>query len=71
MAGPGKQPWNGTVLIDGALWTYPGNKADKVWFRTINDFSVARTEMFKTEFSEDGGTHWTTMLQGTARKVAD
>jgi hypothetical protein len=70
MAGPGKQPWNGTVVIEGTLWTYPGNKEDKVWFRTTNDFSVPGTEVFKTEFSSDGGEHWTTMLQGTARKIS-
>ncbi len=70
IAGPGKQPWNGTVVIEGTLWTYPGNKDDKVWFRTTNDFSVPDTEVFKTEFSSDGGAHWTTMLQGTARKIS-
>ncbi len=70
MAGPGKQPWNGTVVIEGTLWTYPGNKDDKVWFRTTNDFSVPDTEVFKTEFSSDGGEHWTTMLEGTAKKIS-
>jgi hypothetical protein len=70
MAGPGKQPWNGTVVIEGTLWTYPGSKDDKVWFRTTNDFSVADTEVFKTEFSSDGGAHWTTMLEGTAKKIS-
>jgi hypothetical protein len=70
MAGPGKPPWSGTVLIEGTLWTYPGNKADKVWFRTTNDFSTPGTEVFKTEFSADGGEHWTTTLQGTAKKVS-
>lgn len=69
MAGPGKQPWNGTVVIEGTLWTYPGSKDDKVWFRTTNDFSLPDTELFKTEFSSDGGEHWTTMLQGTAKKI--
>jgi hypothetical protein len=70
MAGPGKQPWNGTVMIEGTLWTYPANKADKVQFRTTNDFSVPGTEVFKTEFSSDSGEHWTTMLQGTAKKIS-
>jgi hypothetical protein len=71
VAGPGKQPWNGTVVIERALWTYPGNKADKVQFRTTNDFSVPGTEVFKTEFSSDGGEHWTTMLQGTAKRTGE
>ncbi|HEV3254639.1 MAG TPA: hypothetical protein VG033_09540 [Candidatus Acidoferrales bacterium] len=69
MAGPGKQPWNGTVVIEGTLWTYPPDKTEKVQFRTINDFSVPGTEVFKTEFSSDGGEHWTTMLEGKAKKL--
>src|SRR5215470_14573045 len=24
MAGPGRTPWNGTLTIDGNIWTYPG-----------------------------------------------
>lgn len=74
MAGPGKQPWNGTVVINGSIWTYPGSfesNGKKVEVRTTNDFSVPGTETFKSEFSEDGGAHWTLMLQGTAHKIAD
>ncbi len=74
MADPGRQPWNGTVIINGNVWTYPGSfeaKGNKVEMRTINDFSTSGVEQFKTEFSDDGGGHWTTMLQGTAHKVAE
>ena len=74
MAGPGKQPWNGTVVINGDIWTYPGGfeaKGKKVEVRTINDFSTRGVEQFKTEFSDDGGAHWTKMLEGTARKIAE
>jgi len=74
MAGPGKQPWNGTVIINGNVWTYPGGfeaNGKKVEVRTTNDFSVAGTETFKSEFSEDGGVHWTVMLQGAAHKTSD
>jgi|SRR5215471_5985237 len=74
MAGPGKQPWNGTVVINGNVWTYPGGfeaNGKKVEVRTTNDFSVPGTEIFKSEFSEDGGTHWTLMLQGTAHKISN
>lgn len=74
MAGPGKQPWNGTVIINGNVWTYPGGfeaNGKKVEVRTTNDFSVAGTETFKSEFSEDGGAHWTVMLQGVAHKTSD
>lgn len=72
MAGPGRQPWNGTVIIKGAIWTYPGGyEADgkKVEIRTVNDFSVPGTESFKTEFSDDGGAHWVVTLQGKAHKA--
>jgi len=73
MAGPGKQPWNGTFMINGNLWTYPGGfeeKGKKIEVRTTNDFSVPGTETFKSEFSADGGAHWTLMLQGTAHKTS-
>jgi hypothetical protein len=72
MAGPGAQPWNGTVIINGNLWTYPGGfekDGKKIQIRTTNDFSVPGTEVFKTEFSEDGGGHWTVTLQGTAHRI--
>jgi hypothetical protein len=73
MPGPGQQPFNGTLVINGALWTYPGSfesDGKKIEIKTTNDFSVAGTEIFKTELSEDGGAHWTTMLQGSAKKTA-
>ena len=73
MAGPGQQPFNGTVIIKGNIWTYPGGfekDGKRTEIRTINDFSTPNTEIFKTEFSEDGGAHWTTMLEGTAHKIA-
>jgi len=71
--GSGKPPWNGIVIITGNVWTYPGSferNGKKVEMRTTNDFSVAGTETFKTELSDDGGAHWVTTLQGTAHKVA-
>lgn len=74
IAGPGKQPWNGTVIIKGDIWTYPGSfetNGKKVEVRTTNDFSVPGTETFKTEFSDDGGAHWVVTLQGTAHRVKD
>jgi hypothetical protein len=74
MAGPGTQPWNGTMNISGNIWTYPGGfeaKGKKVEIRTINDFSTSGVEQFKSEYSDDGGVHWTIMLQGTARRIAE
>lgn len=73
VAGPGAKPWNGTVIIDGNIWTYPGGyeaNGKKITIKTTNDFSVPGTETFKTQFSDDGGVHWVTTLQGSARKVA-
>ena len=73
MAGPGKQPWNGTLNIDGDIWTYPGGyeaNGKKITIRTINDFSVPGVESFKTEFSDDGGAHWVTTLKGSAHKIS-
>ena len=72
MAGPGEPPWNTTVIIEGALWTYPSKfekDGKEIQMRTTNDFSVPGSEVFKTEFSDDGGAHWTVMLQGTAHKT--
>jgi hypothetical protein len=73
MSGPGQQPFNGTVIIKGNLWTYPGGferEGKRIEIRTTNDFSVANTEIFKSELSEDGGAHWTTMVQGIAHKIS-
>ena len=74
MAGPGKQPWNGTLQINGNVWTYPGGyeaNGKKIQIRTTNDFSVPGIETFKTEFSDDGGVHWVVTLQGTARRTSN
>lgn len=73
MAGPGALPWNGTVMINGSLWTYPGGyeaNGKKITIKTTNDFSVPGIETFKTQFSDDNGDHWVTTLQGTAHRVA-
>lgn len=72
MAGPGAEPWNGTVIISGNIWTYPGGyEADgkKITIKTTNDFSVPGTEAFQVQFSDDGGAHWVTTLKGTAHKI--
>jgi hypothetical protein len=39
--------------------------------RTTNEFTDARTEVFKVASSDDGGAHWKTVLEGRARKIAD
>lgn len=73
MAGPGAQPWNGTVIIHGSVWTYPGGyeaNGKKITIKTTNDFSAPGIETFTTQLSDDGGAHWVTTLQGTAHRVA-
>jgi hypothetical protein len=73
VTGPGNEPMNGTVMIKGNIWTYPGSYepliGKKTLVRTINDFSVSGTDSFKTEFSDDDGAHWTVTLQGKGHKI--
>jgi hypothetical protein len=39
--------------------------------RTTNEFTDAKTEVFKVVTSEDNGANWKIMLQGVAHKIAD
>ena len=74
LADPGAKPTNGTVALKGNLWTYESSfeaNGKTTMIRTTNEFTDAKTEVFKVATSEDGGAHWKTMLEGTARKVGD
>lgn len=74
IAGPGAKPTTGKIEINGNVWTYPGsfeNNGKTILIKTTNEFTDARTEVYKTERSEDGGASWKTILQGTAHKVGD
>jgi hypothetical protein len=74
LADPGAKPTTGTVAIKGNLWTYESSfeaNGKTTMIRTTNEFTDAKTEVFKVATSEDGGAHWKTMLEGTARKVGD
>ena len=68
---PGASPYRGKVVIAGNVCTYPPMNPEKgkPQFRTINTFPKPGKEVFKTEFSQDDGAHWTTMLEGTAQRV--
>jgi hypothetical protein len=71
---PGAKPNSGKVEIKGNVWTYSSsfeNNGKTRQVRTTNEFTDPRTETFKTEFSDDGGATWKTMLEGTAHKVGD
>jgi hypothetical protein len=71
---PGAKPNSGKVEIKGNLWIYTSsfeNNGKTTQIRTTNEFTDPRTEVFKTESSEDGGLTWKTLLQGTAHKTGD
>jgi len=74
LSDPGAKPTTGTVEIKGNVWTYAASveahgKTTQV--RTTNEFTDAKTEVFKVASSEDGGAHWVSVLEGKARKTAD
>lgn len=74
LADPGAKPSSGTVEIKGNLWTYNSNfeaNGKTTLIRTTNEFTDAKTEIFKVTSSDDGGAHWKTVLEGKAIKVAD
>ena len=74
LADPGAKPSSGTVEIKGNLWTYNSSfeaNSKTTLIRTTNEFTDAKTEMFKVTSSDDGGAHWKTVLEGKAIKVAD
>lgn len=69
ITGSGK-PFTGEVVVKGDTWTYDNTMEQdgkKTEIRTVNTFT-GDEEKFKTEFSVDGGP-WTTMLEGTSRRV--
>jgi hypothetical protein len=74
LADPGAKPTTGVVAIQGNLWTYDSSFAANgktTMIRTTNEFTDAKTEVFKVATSDDGGAHWKTALEGIAHKVAD
>ena len=75
LADPGAKPTTGGITIKGNLWTYDDSSftanGKTTMVRVTNEFSDAKTEIFKVMSSEDNGANWKTMLQGVARKVGD
>jgi hypothetical protein len=74
LSDPGAKPTTGTVEIKGNVWTYDSSfeaNGKTTLIRTTNEFTDAKTEIFKVASSGDGGLHWQTVLEGKARKIAD
>jgi len=74
LADPGAGPSTGSLTIKGNLWTYDFSFTDNGKTRQIrntNEFTDAKTEVFKIVTSDDGGEHWKPMLGGKAYKVGD
>jgi hypothetical protein len=69
---PGASPTNGQLEVSDRRFVYLGDTSAQRQFRSINEFSSSGDEYaFFTEFSTDGGQHWTKMLEGTSKRVKD
>jgi Protein of unknown function (DUF1579) len=67
-------PSTGTLQIQGNVWTYNSafeRKGKRTQIRTTNEFIDPKTEIFKVAFSDDGGSTWKEMMQGTAHKTGE
>lgn len=75
LADPGAKPTTGGIKITGNLWTYDDSSftanGKTTMIRTTNEFTDAKTEVFKVASSEDNGANWKIALQGVAHKVGD
>jgi hypothetical protein len=74
LADPGAKPSTGGIVIKGNLWIYDSSftaNGKTTMIRTTNEFTDAKTEVFKVASSEDNGANWKIMLQGMAHKIAD
>jgi hypothetical protein len=72
LADPGAKPTTGGITIKGNLWTYDDSSftanGKTTMIRTTNEFTDAKTEVFKVATSEDNGANWKVMLQGWRTK---
>jgi hypothetical protein len=75
LSDPGAKPATGGITIKGNLWTYDDSSftanGKTTMIRTTNEFTDAKTEIFKVMSSEDNGATWKIVLQGKAQKVGD
>lgn len=61
------------VLVKGTTWTYASTFDDSgshVSIRTVNEFPSPGVENWYTEYSKDGGKHWTRMAEGVEHLVS-
>ena len=61
-----------TIEVTSKSVVYPSSFKDKghtVTMRTVNEWRSPNRYDFRTEFSIDGGKHWTTMLSGFAYRI--
>ena len=71
---PGGKPTSGMVAIKSNVWTYDFSfdaNGKTTQIHNTNEFTDAKTEVFKIVSSDDGGSHWKPMLEGKAHKIAD
>ena len=62
---------NGTLLIDGGVWTFPGEShklGQTTYYRTVNIYSGNDSLDFREEYSTDQQT-WTLMSKGHETRV--
>ncbi|HEY4678001.1 MAG TPA: hypothetical protein VIJ01_12605 [Candidatus Angelobacter sp.] len=75
LSDPGAKPMTGGITIKGNLWTYDDSSFESngktTVIRVTNEFTDAKTEVFKVVSSEDNGANWKVVLQGVAHKIAD
>jgi hypothetical protein len=61
--------------IQGKIWIYSfsdlAHSGKTVQMHITNDFTEPGTEKFKVESSDDGGSHWQTVMDGKATKIGD
>ncbi len=71
---PGMAPSTGVVDIKGNVWTYDSsfeNDGKIIKIHNTNTFTDAKNEVFKIVTSDDGGTTWKPLLDGSAHKVGN
>ena len=68
---PEAEPHAGTLIVDGATWTFPWQDTDEkgnvVYLRVVNTFSAPGTIEYRQEFSRDR-QHWTVDARGHETK---